>query len=296
MSFVVNLGVAGALDRSLDIEQVVPIRTLYGQDAFHSYTTATLKSQQAKHDLISTHERITDPDRAAFFQVIAPIVDREAYALSQVCHFWHKPFLCFKYLSDYADSANICQDVRAKSRIYSLKLYEAVIKQKLLTHIPSTPLKLIHNDQDHWPVVLEKLKHLGFYFTQAQSRRGQKLMSQLSRAYDISYTQVLDLFPMELVRTKEITPKDKTRLLLATFEGRLSPFKAKLERNMSKFVKSFQASATSFRWQEHLEAGQFELKTRIQSESQWKAFVKSVNHFNYSDFQKIVEGDLHEDS
>ena len=88
---VINLGIAGALDKSLELDRIYQIRTCYAQQAdsplFKSYTTDEYKEYI---DCITTHERIISETSADKLRPFAQVVDREAWAIASVASLLNK--------------------------------------------------------------------------------------------------------------------------------------------------------------------------------------------------------------
>ncbi len=120
ISEVINLGIAGALDDKLSLNQVYSVRTLYAygnnEPRFHSYTS---HDQHAVLDAITSENRVLSDEFALELSHYAHIVDREAWAMGKVCNEFKIPFYCYKLISDFAGAKTHCFDLKNQAKIFS---------------------------------------------------------------------------------------------------------------------------------------------------------------------------------
>jgi nucleoside phosphorylase len=124
ISKVINLGIAGALDKNLKLDSVHSIRNAFVEDG-----EINLKSldSNAKLDCISARDRVLDSNYAKRLAKYAAIVDMELFAIAESCNKNNIPFISFKLISDYAGNKTDSKAIIKKSKMYSEKLYNYYI-------------------------------------------------------------------------------------------------------------------------------------------------------------------------
>ena len=102
---VLNLGIAGGLDPTLQVNQFYGIHTVHhelkGAPTYPSFHCKVTGSQLA---CVTALQRVLDDAYAASLSKIAPIVDRELWAVGSVCQLFRLPFKSYKLISDQAGS------------------------------------------------------------------------------------------------------------------------------------------------------------------------------------------------
>ena len=128
---VINLGIAGALDPDLKVNQTYTIRTIYGfnetKPKFKSFTTA---DKNAKIDCITTDTRVLSNNFAKSLAPFASLVDREVWGIAKCCHQLNITFYCYKLVSDIAGDATQCFEIKAKAIKFSQILFEAYLSHE----------------------------------------------------------------------------------------------------------------------------------------------------------------------
>lgn len=103
---VLNLGIAASLDPALQFNQFYGIHVVHhelkGSAGYPSFTCKDTGSQLA---CVSALQRVLDDIYAVSLSNIAPIVDRELWAVGSVCQLFRLPFKSYKLISDQAGSA-----------------------------------------------------------------------------------------------------------------------------------------------------------------------------------------------
>jgi len=121
ISKVINIGISGALDESLELKSVHRIRNVFKENSNESYSTEDINSTL---DCITANNRVLDTEYARKLLPLAPIVDRELWACAKICHEFNVPFRSFKLISDYAGKTSDTAGILSNAKEYSEKLFE----------------------------------------------------------------------------------------------------------------------------------------------------------------------------
>ena len=201
---VTNLGIAGALEDSIELGRIYQIRTCYAQEEFKSFTCA-ISDRKDLLDCISAKDRVLDREKASHLSCFASLADRECWAAGSVCSLLKIPFYCFKLASDRANSHN-CLNIAKQGRKFSEQLY--FFYEKFNYPLPSFPSSFCLGDD--------------FYFTLSQKNHYRKLIKKLKIKWQKSEEEIILAMKIEDIRQKSHTPKKRTNLLIASLEEKLS--------------------------------------------------------------------------
>jgi hypothetical protein len=190
---VVNVGVVGALDERLGLEEIHSIRTFFSEQDFKSFTSSDPK---ASMDLVSASQRIKNENEAKKLRPIAKVVDREAYGIALACNLFETPFYCFKWISDYP-SQIVCDDVKAMA------------------------LKASNDLCDYWLNFKDGIKHedvatFPLVMTVTQQRRFNLLKATWKAREEVPLEQFMEPFVLA-----KHPPKKKAQYLLNAMEEKL---------------------------------------------------------------------------
>ena len=122
---VINLGIAGGLDDKLQLNQVYGIREVYheftGDMEFPSFRC---KETHSKLDCVTAVRRVLDQAYIEQLKKIAPIVDRELWAVGAVCDHFKLPFKSYKLISDRAGERTNQDEVKSRASFFSKHLFD----------------------------------------------------------------------------------------------------------------------------------------------------------------------------
>jgi len=120
ISEVVNLGIAGSLTEDIELESVHLVNQIKKEDENKSYQTQYVKSGL---DCISALNRVLDINYKNKLSLEAHIVDRELWAVADVCSRFNLPVFSIKLISDFAGGTTDTKRIIQKAKEYSKKLY-----------------------------------------------------------------------------------------------------------------------------------------------------------------------------
>ena len=118
---LLNLGIAGALDNKLQINQIYGIRNVYFEGTTDYFTTANLRGQI---DCISANKAVTNNDYARTLAKKAQSVDMELWGCAKISLEYNLPLKSYKLISDYAGSDTNKSDIRRNVQQYSRHLFD----------------------------------------------------------------------------------------------------------------------------------------------------------------------------
>ena len=129
---VLNIGIAGALSQKLEINQIYGIRRVYHElNGQSDYPFFSGKETHSKYDCVSTLRRVTDSKYADHLKKIAPVCDRELWAIGFVCHQFNLPFKAYKLISDMAGNDTDQKQIVDQSVLFSKHLFDFYKKLSL---------------------------------------------------------------------------------------------------------------------------------------------------------------------
>lgn len=270
---VINLGIAGVLDTSIELDQIVKVRTSYafiGNGAkFHSYTSM----DSSLYDCITTDQRVLNNEMAKKLGPFAQLVDRELWAVASCCHLLKIPFESFKYLSDYAGDQTQCLDLKNKAQFFSQKLLEAYL---------DSPAEI---------EIIESLETTNdFYMTFSQKHQFNKLVNALMIKWECSDSEVLEKVNAKEIFNQDIRPKEKTILLLKELEDNLTPIKKVIEQKLNSSVSTLIECGAHISFDKALEKKEFQIRMSINSQTNVNKLSQALNDFSFESFENIMDG------
>lgn len=268
---VVNLGIAGALRASIEVDQVYPIRTVYlEQNQDMQFASHTLGHEGV--DLITCHTRVLEEKLANHLDNFAPVVDRELWALAQVCDNSGHSLSSYKLISDKVGDKEICQRVKELSDRYSNQLLDFYMSQE-------------------WqrPGEEEGSSWEGFYFTTSLKNQREKLLQSLSVKFGNLEEALEKLAPNELL-TLEETPKRKAILLIEKMRSLLNPVQIEMQRSLEELGSELTRAGAQIKFPQDFERPQFHLSAHINKHEDLVALIKAMEEFNYPRLVDLIEG------
>ena len=122
---VINMGIAGSLDSSLQLNQIYGIRSVHHE--YHGeqgYPSFQCMETHSRFDCVSATKRVDNDIYAQSLEKIAPIVDRELWAIGSVCNQFNLPFKSYKLISDSAGKSTNDQQVKSRAISFSKHLFD----------------------------------------------------------------------------------------------------------------------------------------------------------------------------
>lgn len=280
---VINLGVAGALDSELSVNQVVQIRTSYleleGKAQFHSFNMENQDTPFKRVDCLTSTRRILDKKAAEELLPFAQVVDRELWAISRALKDEKFPITSLKLISDIPteETSEICQVVKEKADQFSAELFQVWSK--------------LNNESISTSEVITKLPNLEeFHFTTSMRSNLEKKLSQLSIKFPNQSLETLIDFD-EIIQT-EMRPKEKANELLSKLNGLLNPYRVELEKRLTRLTPGLKAAGLSPSFDPNLEKVQLHIKGTLSSSKDIDKAVDQLKKFDFDKLKSILEGEV----
>ena len=122
---VLNMGIAGALDPQLQLNQIYGIREVFHESCVIRNLPAFLcKETHSKTDCVSSQAPVLKSAYAQSLVPIAAVVDTELWAIGFTCKKYDKPFKSYKLISDYAGERTNLEEIKSKSAFFSKHLFD----------------------------------------------------------------------------------------------------------------------------------------------------------------------------
>ena len=124
-SQVINLGIAGSLDKNIQLGEIYSIRKVFREGvAPNSFPVFRSFDDTAQADCITAEKRVVEKSYATSLAPFAPIADRELWAIASVCSRFNLPFRAYKLISDRAGEDTDTSGIKRRALEFSSRLYE----------------------------------------------------------------------------------------------------------------------------------------------------------------------------
>ena len=117
---VVNMGIGGALNNTLELEKIHSIKKINRENGNETFQSADV---YAKIDCISAENRVNNKTYRKQLGKYAQIVDRELWACAKLANEFKKNIYSYKLISDFADEKTDQKKIKLKAKELSKKLY-----------------------------------------------------------------------------------------------------------------------------------------------------------------------------
>lgn len=276
---IVNLGIAGGLDRAMDLEKIFSIRTVYrSENAEMQFKTFTTADKTAALDIISASQRILRRESAEKLKPFANIVDREAWACASTADLFKIPFYCYKLLSDLPEEGTVCLDIRAQAEKYSSLLFEFYQNVHLTEpHAESSAASALLPD--------------GFYASTAQLRQLKTLLKHLCIKLQLPEEEIIRKANPEKIIEQESREKQRTSLLLQALTDILNPFNARLRERLDDLTAPLASAGCRVKFSRDYEDDEVTITARIRHPQHLNKLQNALAAFDYDAVLKVLHGE-----
>ena len=277
---VINYGIAGALNKNLDKDEIYPIRTVYSfsetAPRFKSFTSE-LNNISSKLDCITTESRVLDDSMASELSCFADIVDRELWGVSYACHMAKVGFESFKLISDYAGNETQCFDIKAQALKFSDTLYE-----HYLSFSEQQDLDKENIDEFTCPF------HLSFN----HKHQFIKVIKALKLKYGLEVDQVYSKIHIQEIQGLGIKEKMKVTMMMNRLQQLLNPLEKKIDEQIEQAIKPFTQIGGKVKYDPYLESKKLTLQMEINSQSNLTSLKRAIDLFDFKRIERIWRGDI----
>lgn len=271
---VLNLGIAGTLSSELNVGDTVQVRSIYLINELRPHYKS-FPSQDVGFDCLTSFERILDPEKVKILRGLGHLVDREAWGVAYASKTAGIPFRSYKMISDIAGTQAACELVKEDVFNFSLLLSE---KLSTLIH------QEINLKKENYPT--------GFHFTFTTSHRFKVLLTKLEVKMEKSEEEILLDVSLDELRALEITPKEKTKLLIERLEHLLDPTKKNLTHVHKELTEQFSQEAIKIQidpnWEDPKAILSFEVKDDLDIQDK----IHSLKKLSIKKFTRIMNGEI----
>lgn len=273
-SKVTNLGIAGSLSPELKIGEFLSVRSIYLVQN-EKLTFKTIQANESGIDLITSFERILDPEKALPLKGFGKLVDREAWGAGFAAKKAGIPFGCFKLVSDAAGSLGACELVKEKAQELSNRLAEEFLK--LSSYETSEETK---NDIP------------GLYFTFSTQHLFNDYLNKLMIKNEMTRSDVLKICGLERILELEVSPKDKVKKLLIVMETKLDPTREKIAGVKNDLIKKFSEQGLKLEIDSQFENPKVKISFEAADDSELNDKREKLKKVSLDKFQQIMQGEL----
>ena len=276
-SEVINLGIAGALDDSLKINEIHSVRTIYlSIDGKLQYKSFDLSSEGV--DLITSFERILDPAKSQILSGMGKMVDRESWGVGFACKEYGVPFSSYKIISDRAGTIGACEVVKDQAHFLSLKLLEKLKEVLAAPTLDQTSFFASQLSED-------------FYFTFSLKHKFQNLVEKIILRDQVSVSDVFNGLPLKELQDSKLSPKLRAKALVEELEVLLDPFKGKLHHELNFWKRKYKDIdlITDPSW----ENSEVKFSFTAGSEEELQKKIEILNTVELKPFYDILDGRVH---
>ena len=122
---VLNMGIAGALLPSLQVNQIYGIRHVLREHPEENNSPSfSCKETHSKTDCITVNRGVFNIKFAQFLRQKAQICDRELWGIGLTCDQYQIPFKSYKLISDYAGVDTDIKEIKSRASEYSKHLFD----------------------------------------------------------------------------------------------------------------------------------------------------------------------------
>lgn len=284
ISAITNLGCAGLLrqDLPISLEKVYQVRCVFGEKVttevqFQSFTlTPSDLNSLDGLDCISAMERVKDKAYQETLSRFAPIVDRELWAMARVAKEFSVPISSYKYISDLANSKDICQQVMSSYIPISDSLYETWAQI-------DTPQKSVTTD-----TLPSQLFHMSTY----QKKLWDKSLQSLRKKFEEqSIANILnEQLGFEKIKKMNISKKERSKILLQQAYKILNPYQNNVSNKISRLLEAHQDTAMSVKVDNNLDKTGVYLQLYIKDEQHRTQLIEKLQGLPIDQINQLLEG------
>ncbi|MAX65397.1 MAG: hypothetical protein CME66_00520 [Halobacteriovoraceae bacterium] len=272
---IINYGIAGALNKKLEIKTLYPIRTSYAyfgnKPIFHSYPVMA----STRHlDCISSDKRVLNNEDADQMSAFADLVDRELWAIGKIARQYKLPLRAYKLVSDYANEQTQCFELKNQAKEYSQIMLEHFNQNKNQAQIPA-----IKKSQQ-----LDLSFHTSFTQTKRLETLQQKLDPQ-SIAYALEELEKEESF-------KKLKDKQKANKLISKLEAIVNPLNQKFTHYLENLFLPFKKIGANISYDPKLDQRKLVLKMEINDQKNIENLTKTLKGFQFQDVEKVWQGKI----
>jgi len=275
---VLNMGICAGLSADLKKFDLLPVRTVYAYDSTFKFKSFTSSQVLATHDCVSASQRVTQKtQKEAYFQ-IAPLIDRELWAIASCSQRFKKKWSSVKIVSDILDEQTDCQDIFEDALEFSSKLFQYFQQMNKDSNTSSQSQSEI-----------EHLESLGFYFTFSQKSKISKLIKSIMTSQSLRFQDLLQNFLEKNNDLQDMTGKQQSKHLEQFLLQIANPIEWKTKNKLNKLLEN---KNLKINFDSSLEKEEINFQGIIRNISDLEKLSQEIKKIPFKDFVSILNGKI----
>lgn len=267
---VVNLGVAGALNKKINLKHIYSVRSVFAYDErpyFKSFTAS------GDIDLVTSGARVLNSAPLVKLSAMGQIVDREAWGVASAAKEANVKFSSYKYISDVAGTIEACEPVKAMAQEASEALLNHYLEQNL--EIPATDLYSIE----------------GYHFTFTQQQELKKLLHLLTIKFEnnadhwLKHDKVLELLEQKL------TPKERSKELLHFYRSSLDRFASHKRDKLNTIFSALKRAQVDIQEVGKAETSDLKVSFTFSNSKDLELKLTALQNFDFESYYRFWRGE-----
>ncbi|MFZ4403737.1 MAG: hypothetical protein ACOYOK_06505 [Pseudobdellovibrionaceae bacterium] len=300
---VYNFGVAGRLDSRLSVNEVYPVEQVYLQTPlgfeFQSFALAATdqgaQSPRPSVDVVTAFERVQSLEQKNQLLTAGSLVDKELWGLAFVCKQLNKKLYSYKVISDDASSEPFCDQVQNESEFFSDLLYIHWQKNKQSLHHATKSVESgtgatvtdnrAYNQGRLWQRYSENI-----HLTHSQQNHYENLLLKI-KAQSLSEDQLLHKIESEkIIQQKNVSPKQKSKLLLQAFDLEIHPLKKQLLNKTEAIFSGCKESHIQWDSPSDFENSELKFTLLVKNQKDLQMALERLYKFEYAEYLNFLKG------
>lgn len=283
---IINLGVAGALNPSLEVGEILIGKIAYGaKDAenkkmhFKSFQLDEILENIKTYDIVSAEERVLNSKEKNYYSNFGDIVDREIWGLAYSAQQFKKPISSIKIISDSKEDESFCQIVKVSALKFSNDLLNFY-----LDHIHQQKKQTNNRQISDFENYL--ITHPNIFLTIAQKNLLKKFAKKIKLNEKLIHEIEAIINSMEAKR-----PKDISKSIFDFFEKTYSPTIYQLNKLAKEKIFSLNSPNIKFSPDPIFETSEITFCGQIKSENDKQQVIAKLNNLPFEKWSEIINGE-----
>ena len=291
---IINLGVAGALTPDQEVGDIYMGRTSYLAKSgelkkmeFKSFELKRIVPEIIVSDIITSPDRVLNPEEKSFYANFGELIDRELWGLSNVAHKFNIPISSVKIISDGISQENFCEIVKLKADKFSNDLLH-FFNQYILPNINNSIERHISNSANFNNQDLGKFLYSipNLFFSTAQ----KNLVKKYEKKITLTGT-LIEKINTIIDTNSQLRPKDLTKIILELLEMNFAPETFALAIAAKNEVLAHNTSSIKFFVDPIFETSEIKFSGSISNEEDKLLAIEKLQKLPIIKWDSIISGE-----
>jgi len=283
---VINLGVAGALNPSFKVGDILIGKIAYASKSsesknmqFKSFPLEELLNEFSSYDIVSAEERVLNTSEKKYLSHFGDLVDREIWGLAYSANQFNIPISSIKIISDSKDDEEFCQTVKDSALKFSNDLLSF-----FLEYISVKEINVKKSEITDFEKYFSS--HPNIFLTTAQ----KNLLRKFSKK--IKLTDQLISETEEIInRHIEKRPKDISKHVFDFFEKLYSPTIYHLNQVARESIFSLNSPQIKFSPDPIFESPEISFSGKLKNEKHKDEIISKIKCIKIDEWSETINGD-----